>query len=390
MTLSNYDIPVPEPDPEEDELLWQPMIHADSFDPRLPQGTAVDPSTGTPEPIKGWRSTTWAWTCRLAIIAERVLGTVYSMGFNTASTNVRHIVSDLDVKLEKWLEEIPDALRLPNTARGETRIVPSHILGLHALHCFILILLHRPWFAQLRPGGPEDSAAELSVAKCERAASKVVQIANVSVFGFHLPSARWNQNRQVLFIDHVPQQLYRRCPGLRYSPITLNQIVFSAGTVHLLCATHNSGRKAKTSVEAVQACISALEEMGDTLECAALSAKTLQGLLDESSHAPPPPPKPLTGPSVDIEKLLKDPTVADQLRKLGWAPTFPPAPPTTATGSTATSSLNITSPTTAMAALPVTVSTVDACLSDSYMLLTPHRPKVHAGRVLTLTGLPHP
>jgi hypothetical protein len=144
--------------------------------------------------------------------------------------------------------------------------------------------------------------------------------------------------------------MYGRCPGLRYSPITLNQIVFSAGTVHLLCATNSSGRKAKTSIEAVQQCITALEEMGDTLECAALSAQTLQGLLEESgNHAPPPKLAPPASSAVDVEQLLKDPTIADQLRKLGWAPPVPvaPAPPSP--------SLLIT-PQSIITAAPVTVS----------------------------------
>lgn len=202
--------------------------------------------------------------------------------------------------MEKWLDTLPDALRLPNTARGETRIVPSHILNLHALHCFILILLHRPWFARLKP----DSPTEVSVAKCERAAHKMVQIL----------------------------QLYRKCPGLRYCPITLNQYAFTAGTVHLLSATHNvdkSSRKAKASIEAVHTCITALEEMGDTLECAVVSASTLCKLLDESNHARlPKPPVPITAPvsNTSIEQLLKDPSVAEQLRKLGWAPPSAPSP----------------------------------------------------------------
>lgn len=169
---------MPDPDPEEDELLWQPIIQPSynhsattGFDPAVGQSaTNLSSSIATnAEPIKGWRSTTWTWTCRLAIIAERVLGTVYSIGFNTSSSNVRHVVSDLDVALEKWLETLPDPLRLPTAARGELSVVPSHILSLHALHCFILILLHRPWFAQLRAEG-EDSPTEVSVAKCERAA----------------------------------------------------------------------------------------------------------------------------------------------------------------------------------------------------------------------------
>jgi len=164
-------------------------------------------------------------------------------------------------------------------------------------------------------------------------------------------------------------QLYRKCPGLRYSPITLNQIVFSAGTVHLLCATHNSGRKAKASVDAVVSCISALEEMGDTLDCAARSAKTLQGLLDESNHAPPPKPA-APAPSVDIEKLIKDPQIADQLRKLGWAPPVPaPTPPAAASSASSSSMHHITSPTTAMTPLLVTVSWGP----DGHLFLLSHR-----------------
>lgn len=104
LLMSNHDIPVPTPDPEEDDIMWRPIVdghhHNDSsFNPVVDQAAlSLSASITAPsgEPVKGWRSTTWVWTCKLAIIAERVLGTVYSIGFNTASSNVRHIVSELE------------------------------------------------------------------------------------------------------------------------------------------------------------------------------------------------------------------------------------------------------------------------------------------------------
>lgn len=72
------------------------------------------------------------------------------------------------MSVEKWLESLPDELRMPNTARGEARTMPSHILNLHMQHCLAVILLHRPWFAELKEGA--ESTADASVAKAERAA----------------------------------------------------------------------------------------------------------------------------------------------------------------------------------------------------------------------------
>lgn len=313
LCIANHDIAVPTPDPEEDNVPWQPIIHTPrgDFDPHINQA-AIDLSdaiaTANAEPVKSWRSTTWVWTCKLSIIAERVLGTVYSIGFSTASSNVRHIVSELDVSLEKWLESLPEPLRLP--AFSENRTTPSHILSLHAFHCFILILLHRPWFAQIGRVDPLPETSLSSVAKCERAAVKVLTI--------------------------LAQ--FRRCPGLRYCPITLSQVAFSAGTVHLLSATHcatKTSKKFKNSIDAVQQCITALKEMGESKRCSAVSSATLSRLLDEyytppsRPPTPPPPAQQHTITNVDLSRMLQDPAVAEQLLRMGWAPPGPASGPAT-------------------------------------------------------------
>lgn len=205
--------------------------------------------------------------------------------------------------LEQWTESLPEALRLPDADDSEA-IVPSHILNLHAFYFFTMILLHRPWFAQLQ-SGQQDTLTDNSVAKCEKAASKIVDIITI----------------------------HRRCPGLQYSTVQLSQIVFSAGTVHLLSARNaiKQSRKAKSSIENVQACIGALKEMGTTMKCSVTSAASLQRLLSETTNpgaskqaSSSAAKKVAPGQPPDVENLLKDPSIQEQLKKLGWAP--PPLP----------------------------------------------------------------
>lgn len=204
----------------------------------------------------------------------------------------------VSTSLNQWNESLPEALQLPEADDNEA-IVPSHILNLHAFYCFTVILLHRPWFAQLQ-SGQQDTLTDNSVAKCEKAASRIVDIITI----------------------------HRRCPGLQYSTVQLSQIVFSAGTVHLLSARNaiKQSRKAKSSIESVQACIGALKEMGTTMQCSVTSAASLQRLLSEttnpgsSKQSAAAPRKAAAGQPADVENLLKDPSIQEQLKKLGWAP----------------------------------------------------------------------
>lgn len=96
--LCNHDIPVPAPDAEEDEVLWHPIMETKvtySFDP-ITKDLVANMSALPRQPVKGWRSTTWVWMCKLCIITERVLSTVYSTSFDTRSNNIRHMVSELE------------------------------------------------------------------------------------------------------------------------------------------------------------------------------------------------------------------------------------------------------------------------------------------------------
>lgn len=78
--------------------------------------------------------------------------------------------------------------------------------------------------------------------------------------------------------------MHRVSPSLRYSTITLTQVAFLAGTVHLLSAI-NSGADAPkrfaTSLAASEDCQRALREMGQSWKCATQSAEILRRLTEE-------------------------------------------------------------------------------------------------------------
>ncbi|WOO84843.1 Nitrogen assimilation transcription factor nit-4 [Vanrija pseudolonga] len=351
---ADHDIPLPAPDAREDEVLFYPVVHphspqqqhqaqhsiahiqsfeafaaqhgagtgTDGFLPRVSQQSldlsqeitsqssqARFQSHFTPpptfgSPVKGWRSTTWHWLVKLCIIVERVIGTVYSSGFTTASPSVQRAISDIDIQLQKWHDGLPAPLRLPASTAAtsyppanDTPAIPNHILVMHSYYYFCIILVHRPWFAHIESAS-RDGPIDSSIEKCEKAAQGVN---NILV-------------------------LYNRSLGLRYAPITFSQVIFTTGTVHLLSAIHGKPRRRKAAFEAVQTCIVALEDLGDTWKCAAASAHALQQLLVESfqNQSKPstnePEPTEEEKKANELEEMLRDPAVNEHLKKLGWMP----------------------------------------------------------------------
>jgi len=147
-------------------------------------------------------------------------------------------------------------------------------------------------------------------------------------------------------------QLFDRAFGLRYAPVSMTQFMFTAGTIHLLSVAN--GRSVESDTALVKGSIVVLHSMGQTWKCASQSGDVLQQLLHEwhpksaSTDAAVATGKNvqsggIDGPSsssapqaIDIEQVLqKNPEVAQQLRKLGWAPpelgTVQPSPGLTTT-----------------------------------------------------------
>lgn len=121
------------------------------------------------------------------------------------------------------------------------------------------------------------------------------------------------------------RQLFDQAYGLRYAPVSLTQFTFTAGTIHLLGAANNLDCD-NGKITLVQDCISVLHSIGETWKCALQSGDVLQRLLHDClgtskkvislggrQKAPT--------SAIDIQEILqRDPNVAQQLERLGWAP----------------------------------------------------------------------
>ncbi|KAK0218096.1 fungal-specific transcription factor domain-containing protein [Armillaria fumosa] len=250
LKMSENETPLPRINKERDAALWmpvqltsQPTITADESE-EDPVSMGVDPELQD-ICIPSYASTNFLWTCKLAYISERVADVVYHLRANISSARTQNLVSDLDIQLEKWYADLPESLALSSKNSN-----PPHVIMLHAMYYFVVILLHRPFY--LRGSSHGNGFA---VSRCSKASSRIVQLLD----------------------------LYCGCPGLRYAPITLTQITFTAGTTHLLGAvTQGNGRTEKqtaASLEGAKTCLRALQVMGRSWQCAIQSGEILSRLL---------------------------------------------------------------------------------------------------------------
>ncbi|KAK0202944.1 fungal-specific transcription factor domain-containing protein [Desarmillaria ectypa] len=306
LKMSEVETPFPPINKERDAALWMPVQLASQSCLIIEDDSEEDPDIMGVEPelqaicIPSWASTNFLWTCKLAYIAERVADVVYHLRANISSARTQNLVSDLDIQLEKWYADLPEGLVLSSKNRS-----PPHVIMLHAMYYFVVILLHRPFYIRGSSHGNE-----FAVSRCSKASSRIVQLLD----------------------------LYRECPGLRYAPITLTQITFTAGTSHLLGAvTQGNGRTEKqaiASLEGAKTCLRALQAMGRSWQCATQSGEILSQLLVdwclECKSDPPDSGVTFTRTeergrqhisTSDLE-MVNDPSsdIAKALVSLGWTP----------------------------------------------------------------------
>ena len=141
------------------------------------------------------------------------------------------------------------------------------------------------------------------------------------------------------------RQLYRKMPGLRYAPISLTQMTFTAGTVHLLGAVNyqskRSEKRFRTALAGANECVRALQEMGQTWQCATQTGHVLGNMIQNwcpqgtqedvrtvgstSTLSSPavntPTPAPIET-ETNWQYLLNDPSsdLIKELIKSGWLP----------------------------------------------------------------------
>ncbi|GAA5899523.1 hypothetical protein JCM8208_000581 [Rhodotorula glutinis] len=291
---AELEVALPVIDPVRDREPWAPVGVADEVRRKT-----------TPS----FMSSTFHWLCRLAIIQEKILSTVYALRVALYSSPVQNRVSEINLELEAWSADLPLELKIaPQTSRPP----PPHIIMLNAMQHFVLILLHRPFYTR-HNSSTNLPINDTAIRRCNASATRIV----------------------ALF------ELYQRSPGLRYVPISATQIAFSAATTHLLALVNaesgNQQKRAAELRETTTACVRILREMGKAYECAHATADIFEGLVDKwagppqsanggdevggtaSSSAPahpPLPPQQLTA----VQALDPHSDLAKELLRLGWTP----------------------------------------------------------------------
>ncbi|KAF8064999.1 hypothetical protein FPV67DRAFT_1671298 [Lyophyllum atratum] len=228
-------IPIPFVDAEFDSVQW------------------YYPPSGIP-PQPNFLSTTFAASCELLMIARRIMDVVN--GLNNAS--VRHevndeLISNIDLKLNTWKSNLSSDLDI--TLKSRPTATP-HRLMMHCTYWWFFILLHRPFYH--RKHRPTDRDID-HVKLCKRAAENIVELLGT----------------------------WRSLYTLRFTPITLVQTAFSAGTIYLLTAVQAATglrvaqESLKHALAQAQLCVQYLLEIGKSWQCATNIGEILRRLLQE-------------------------------------------------------------------------------------------------------------
>ncbi|EDR01153.1 uncharacterized protein LACBIDRAFT_312485 [Laccaria bicolor S238N-H82] len=230
----NSSVPVPFVDTDLDEMPWS------------------HPPAGIP-PQANNISKTFAVTCELLMIARRIMDVVFRLQTWTCLLLTVFFIS---IKLNTWKSSLSPEVDISIASRSTAT---PHRLMLHLTYWWLFILLHRPFFHRraklIRSTDKEIDHVKL----CKRAAKNIMELL-----------ATW-------------RSLYT----LRYTPITLAQAVFSAGTVYLLwgvqatSGTRLARNELETALDQQKLCHQYLVEIGKSWQCATNIAGILKNLMQE-------------------------------------------------------------------------------------------------------------
>ncbi|GAA5948610.1 hypothetical protein JCM21900_005189 [Sporobolomyces salmonicolor] len=293
LLLGLLETPLPSINTELDNQLW-PQTMSFGSEQRRPPSSNI--------------TITFLHTVRLAALQEQILISIYGLRTSLYSASVLNKVSEINLKLEKWHSDLPDSLRIaPQTIKPP----PAHIITLHLMYHFVVILLHRPYYSR-HNSATNHPINDVAIKRCNASSARIV-----SLF-----------------------ELYQKLPGLRYAPVTMTQIAFAAGTTHLLACVNSeavgNAKKAADARQSADACVRALAEMGKAWQCATQTGGILARLISEwcperpesaGASASTAAPAPVSAHSESAQQLL-DPhsDLAQELLRLGWTPPVSQAP----------------------------------------------------------------
>ncbi|KAJ7291292.1 hypothetical protein C8J57DRAFT_1113157 [Mycena rebaudengoi] len=231
------DAPMPVITPEADQLLWH---HA--------------PANIPPQP--NYLSLIFAASTSLFLIARKTVRLLN--GLNSSQQEFifnDQAITKIDLELNRWKSQLSPEIDITPASRAKS--TPQRLM-LHCLYHWCSILLHRPFFNR-RSRRIQVADREIDHTKlCRRSAENILELLET-----------WSK-------------LY----SLRYNPLVLMPVAFTAGTIFLLLSlqaalgvriaflTH------KKSLSQAELCIKYLREMGQSWAAAHGAADNLQGLLD--------------------------------------------------------------------------------------------------------------
>ncbi|THH29803.1 hypothetical protein EUX98_g4390 [Antrodiella citrinella] len=192
-------------------------------------------------------------TCELLRIGERVTEFVNGLGNDSRNASMHRLTKffSTSIELNTWKDSLSPEVDLTASSRP---VALPHRMTLHLTYWWLLILLHRPFYRRHRSGAMDIDHVKLT----NRAAENVMLIAS-----------NWHTNYP-----------------LRFSPITIVQIIFSAGTVFVLSALQaisgpRLGRVTlTTSLNQIQQCIDYLDVIGESWDCSYRVREILLNIVD--------------------------------------------------------------------------------------------------------------
>jgi len=278
LPLPHLNVNLPAIDPEFDQRPWAPHLNQ-----MLGDADKQQPTNGT---------LVFFETCKLMLIAVRIMDTVYSQGRQHWRVTEKDSVSQIHLLLDTWYNNLPEILVISSRS---SVCPPPHVITMNITYWWLLMLLHRPFYARTQRSAsnassetPPSSFTDLSVKFCDRATTKIVQLIS----------------------------LFDQCHSLRQFPLNMLQVFFITGATLLVQSATLSGLAVKKRAEAYEAarkCIRALHVVGQTWACAELSANRLEALLREQTGEPSVPAAPLQPQdqpvSVDSSPMVYHPSL---------------------------------------------------------------------------------
>lgn len=81
--------------------------------------------------LPSYASTTFLWTAKLAILAEKISSAIYALKSDTRAAHTKAIASNLHLELGEYYESIPPAIAI---SPHSTRLQPTHVIMLHLFY----------------------------------------------------------------------------------------------------------------------------------------------------------------------------------------------------------------------------------------------------------------